>query len=110
MARSNIDRLAVLADPTRRRILEIVARAPRAVADISRELPVSRPAVSQHLRVLADAGLVAHHVAGTRHVYRLEPVGLAELRGYLDALWETALLSLKAQAERSSPAHREKRQ
>lgn len=104
----SIDCLATLADPTRRRILEIVAREPRAVADISRELPVSRPAVSQHLRVLADAGLVTHRVAGTRHLYQLDPSGLAVLRAYLDALWDTALLSFKAQAENTSPTRKEK--
>lgn len=105
-----IDRLAALGDPTRRRVLEIVAASPRSVADISRELPVSRPAVSQHLRVLAEAGLVTHRVSGTRHFYQLDPSGFAALRGYLDSLWETALSGLKADAERTSPTRREKRQ
>jgi DNA-binding transcriptional ArsR family regulator len=86
---------------TRRQIFAILAGGPRSVAEIARRLPVTRPAVSQHLRVLKDLGLVTHDTAGTRHIYRLDPQGIAALRDYLDRLWERALNDFKAVAERS---------
>ena len=92
--------LAALADPTRRSVFERLAGGPRSVGEIAAELPVSRPAVSQHLRVLKDAGLVAERRNGTRRYYRVRPDGLAELRGYVERFWEEALSSFKAAAER----------
>jgi DNA-binding transcriptional ArsR family regulator len=96
-----IHRIAALGDATRREIFGILAGGPSSVADIARRLPVTRPAVSQHLRVLSDMGLVTHRTAGTRHIYRLDPDGIAALRDYLDSLWERALNDFKAAAERS---------
>jgi len=92
--------LAALADPTRRSVFERLAGGPRSVGEIAAELPVSRPAVSQHLRVLKEAGLVAERRNGTRRYYRVRPDGLAELRGYVERFWEEALSSFKAAAER----------
>jgi DNA-binding transcriptional ArsR family regulator len=82
---------SALADPTRRAIVEALRAAPMPVGRIAEGLPVSRPAVSQHLRVLAEAGLVAADADGTRRVYRLVPEGWAELRDYLDTMWDDAL-------------------
>jgi len=89
-----------LGDPTRRAIFEQLRRGPRAVGEIASELPVSRPAVSQHLRVLKDAGLVTERRDGTRRLYRLDPDGLGELRDYFDGFWTEALAGFKAAAER----------
>jgi DNA-binding transcriptional ArsR family regulator len=89
-----------LGDPTRRAIFEQLRRGPRAVGEIAAELPVSRPAVSQHLRVLKDAGLVMDRREGTRRLYRLDPDGLGELRDYFDGFWTEALAGFKAAAER----------
>jgi DNA-binding transcriptional ArsR family regulator len=75
-------------------------RGPRAVGEIASELPVSRPAVSQHLRVLKDVGLVTERREGTRRLYRLDPDGLGELRDYFDGFWTEALAGFKAAAER----------
>ena len=83
--------LAALADPTRRVIFERVAERPSAVVDLASELPVSRPAVSQHLKVLKDAGLVSARAEGNRRIYQADPEGLAELRGYLEQFWSKAL-------------------
>lgn len=91
--------LEALADGTRRRVLELVADRPRSVAEIAAELPVSRPAVSQHLRVLLDAGLVTVTAAGTRRLYALDPSGLAPLRAYLDQFWTRSLADFKAVVE-----------
>lgn len=81
----------VLADRTRRAIVERLAEKPRAVGDLADELPVSRPAVSQHLKVLKDAGLVVEQAAGTRRIYRLNAAGVAALRDQLDTFWRRAL-------------------
>jgi DNA-binding transcriptional ArsR family regulator len=78
-------------DPTRQAILDRLAAGPRAVGELAAELPVSRPAVSQHLKVLKDVGLVRDERAGTRRVYRVDPAGLAVLRTYLDQFWERSL-------------------
>ncbi len=91
--------LAALADPTRREIYERLAERPRAVGDLARELPVSRPAVSQHLKVLKDAGLVGDRAEGTRRVYHLDPDGLRQLREYLDRFWNDALASFRTAVE-----------
>ncbi len=100
--------MAVLSDGTRREIIQILAVGPRSVADIARQLPVSRPAVSQHLRVLKDAGLVTVRNQGTRNVYHLDPGGMANLRDYLDTLWQKALEQFKAKAEGPSSQEKEK--
>jgi DNA-binding transcriptional ArsR family regulator len=92
--------LDALGDPTRRRILELVRSGERAVVEIARELPVSRPAVSQHLRVLKRAGLVTDRAEGTRHLYRVDPEGLAALRAYLESFWDAALAAFAEAAER----------
>jgi DNA-binding transcriptional ArsR family regulator len=84
-----------LGDRTRRAILERLAEQPRAVVELAAELPVSRPAVSQHLKVLKDAGLVTESAAGTRHIYRLNPVGVSALRDQLDTFWNRALTNYK---------------
>jgi len=82
---------SALGDPTRRAIVELLAERPYAVGELAAELPVSRPAVSQALRVLKDASLVAEHAAGTRRIYRLDPAGVAALRDQLDTFWNRAL-------------------
>ena len=94
------DRMATLADPVRRAIFEMLAEGPRSVGDIARRLPVTRSAVSQHLRVLSDAGLVSHETEGTRNLYRIEPKRIAEVRDYLDRLWQKALGNLKSRIEK----------
>jgi DNA-binding transcriptional ArsR family regulator len=91
--------LAALADPTRRTIFERLAGGPRAVVDLADGLPVSRPAVSQHLRVLKEAGLVVDRQMGTRRLYRLDPEGLGPLRAYLDRFWDQALSAFTEAAE-----------
>jgi DNA-binding transcriptional ArsR family regulator len=80
-----------LGDPSRFAIVQCLAERPRAVGDLADELPISRQAVSQHLRVLKDAGLVAYQAAGTRRVYRLNPAGVAALKDQLDTFWRRAL-------------------
>jgi DNA-binding transcriptional ArsR family regulator len=92
--------LQALGNPTRRAVLEELRDGPRAVGEIAARLPVSRPAVSQHLRVLKEAGLVTERQNGTRHLYRVDPDGLAELREYLSQFWEEALAGFKAAAEK----------
>jgi DNA-binding transcriptional ArsR family regulator len=96
---ANGDTLAALADPTRRAVFELLRQGPRPVGDIARDLPVSRPAVSQHLRVLKDAGLVSERRDGTRRLYRIDPDGLAAIRDYLDDFWTEALAAFTAAAE-----------
>ncbi len=80
-----------LGDPTRRAIVTSLAQRPRAVSELADELPISRPAVSQHLKVLKDAGLVTDRAIGTRRVYRLSPEGLGALRDQLETFWNRAL-------------------
>jgi DNA-binding transcriptional ArsR family regulator len=92
--------LAALGDPTRRAIFEHLADHPSAVGDLAQLVPVSRPAVSQHLKVLKDAGLVTEERDGNRRIYRLEPDGIAEMRDYLDRFWDRALSCFKATVER----------
>ena len=87
--------LTALGDPTRRAIVACLAERPRAVGELADELPVSRPAVSQHLKVLKDAGLVTERAAGTRRIYRLNPAGVGALRDQLEVFWNRALASYK---------------
>jgi DNA-binding transcriptional ArsR family regulator len=89
-----------LGDPTRRRILELLHGGERAVGELADGLPVTRPAVSQHLRVLEGAGLVAGRREGTRHLYAVDPAGLAELRDYLETFWDAALAAYASAADR----------
>jgi DNA-binding transcriptional ArsR family regulator len=84
-----------LGDPTRRAIFERLAGGPQAVGELARELPVSRPAVSQHLKVLKQAGLVTDRANGTRRLYQLDPQGIGALRAYLDRFWADALAAFK---------------
>jgi DNA-binding transcriptional ArsR family regulator len=93
------DGLAALADPSRRAIFEALGRGPSAVGDLAQRFPISRPAVSQHLKVLKEAGLVVDEAAGTRRVYRIRPEGIAELRAYLDRMWNDALAAFAAAVE-----------
>ncbi len=89
-----------LADPTRRTIFECLAKKPSAVGELARGLPVSRPAVSQHLKVLKEAGLVHETAEGTRHIYRLDPRGIAAMRDWLDAHWTSAMEAFREFADR----------
>lgn len=98
------DGLAALGDPTRRAIFELLAEGPTPVGQLAALLPVSRPAVSQHLRVLKDAGLVRDRAVGNRRIYHLDPAGLATLRDYLDRFWERSLTAFKAFVESENPA------
>jgi DNA-binding transcriptional ArsR family regulator len=93
------DGMSALGDPTRRAIFELLADGPRPVGEIARDLPVTRPAVSQHLKVLKEAGLVTDRQIGTRRVYQLDPDGVGALRAYLDRFWNRALTAFKAAAE-----------
>src|SRR5882757_8875929 len=90
-----VDAFAALGDPTRRTIFERLAARPAAVGDLARDMPVSRPAVSQHLRVLKEAGLVSETPDGTRRIYRLDPRGIAAMRDWLEVHWSSALDAFK---------------
>ena len=94
--------IAALGDPTRRAIFESLARRPKAVGELAAELPVSRPAVSQHLRVLKEAGLVTDRADGTRRVYQIRQQGVQAIHGYLDQMWGQAMAAFQAEAERSA--------
>lgn len=94
--------LEALADPTRRRVFEKLRVGPSAVGRLARGLPVSRPAVSQHLKVLKEAGLVREEQDGARRIYRIDPNGLGPLRAWLDQFWEIALDAFKAEAEKTT--------
>ncbi|MGH2871585.1 MAG: ArsR/SmtB family transcription factor [Solirubrobacteraceae bacterium] len=96
------DGWTALGDPTRKAIFELLADRPRAVGELASALPVSRPAVSQHLMVLKDAGLVIDQPIGTRRIYRVEPDGLATLRAELDQFWGRALAAYKSAVEQPS--------
>ena len=100
--------LAVLADPTRRQVFERLRAGPRPVKLFAAGLPVSRPAVSQHLKVLKDAGLVEERSEGVRRIYSLRREGLVELREWLDSFWGDALEAFKLEAERSHRAKKGK--
>lgn len=96
--------LTALADPTRRRIFESVAAAPSSVGALAGHLPVSRPAVSQHLKALSDAGLVTVTKQGTRNIYAARPEGLADLLRYLDRLWADVLTSFAEDIAKEHPS------
>ena len=96
------DGWTALGDPTRKAIFELLVERPRAVVELAGELPVSRPAVSQHLRVLKDAGLVVDEPAGTRRIYRAKPDGLADLRADLERFWGQALATYKNVVEQAT--------
>jgi DNA-binding transcriptional ArsR family regulator len=96
------DGWAALGDPTRRAIVACLAERPRAVSELAERLPVSRPAVSQALKVLKDAGLVSERAAGTRRIYRLNPTAVAALRDQLDTYWNRALANYEDVVERSA--------
>jgi DNA-binding transcriptional ArsR family regulator len=92
-------RFAALGDPTRLQVFLLLSREPRSVAEIAGSVSVSRPAVSQHLKVLADAGLVEREAAGTRNVYRPRPDGVTSMRDFIDTMWDVGLARFKAAAE-----------
>jgi DNA-binding transcriptional ArsR family regulator len=97
--------IAALADPTRRAIFERLRRGPLAVAALARGLPVTRPAVSQHLKVLKDAGLVHDRAEGTRRIYQVDPAGLGAIRAWLDQFWEANLKSFQLEVEADQEKH-----
>jgi DNA-binding transcriptional ArsR family regulator len=99
--------LAALADPTRRRVFERLRRGPKSVGALAHGLPVSRPAVSQHLRALKEAGLVGDRAEGTRRVYFIDPHGLAALRRWLDQYWDEALAAFQMEVEREAGEQKE---
>ena len=103
------DALTALADPTRRRVFERLKSGPKAVGAIARGMPVSRPAVSQHLKALKDAGLVADRPDGTRRVYYIDPHGLGGVRQWLDQFWNDALDALQAEVESAMSESKDKR-
>ena len=93
----------VLGDRSRRAIFTALARRPLAVGELAEQLPISRPAVSQHLRVLKDAGIVTAEVQGTRRVYRLDPIAVAAFKDQLDTVWKRALSGFRDVAEEEEP-------
>ena len=95
--------LSALADPTRRAVLERLRQGGASVGEIAADLPVSRPAVSQHLKVLKDAQLVRDEAVGTRRVYYIDPHGLGELRAWLDQFWDVALAAFQVEVESATP-------
>ena len=98
--------MSALGDATRRAIFELLAEGPRPVGEIARELPVTRPAVSQHLKVLKEAGLVIDHQEGTRRLYQLNPDGVGALRAYFDRFWNRSLAAFKAAVEQDNEEER----
>jgi DNA-binding transcriptional ArsR family regulator len=94
--------MTALGDPTRQAILERLAKGPLPVGELAADLPVTRPAVSQHLKVLKDAGLVTDRKDGTRRLYQVDPQALADLRAYFDAFWDQALAGFRDAAERET--------
>lgn len=94
--------ITALADPTRRKVFERLRHGGRSVGDIAKGLPVSRPAVSQHLKVLKDAGLVREEPQGTRRIYHIDPHGLGQLRRWIDDFWDEALEAFRAEVEKPS--------
>jgi DNA-binding transcriptional ArsR family regulator len=94
--------ISALADPTRRAVFEKLRDGPRPVGEIAEGLPVTRPAVSQHLKVLKDAGLVSDRSVGTRRIYYIDPKGLGAMRAWLDQFWDSALAAFAAEVERGT--------
>ena len=93
--------LATLADPTRRLLLERLRAGPRPVGELARGLPMTRPAVSQHLKILKDARLVTDRSEGTRRVYQIDPAGLGEIRRWLDQFWDASLEAFRNEVEKT---------
>jgi len=105
---ANVARVfAALNDPTRRAVLERLRSGPKPVGEIARGLPVTRPAVSQHLKVLKEAGLVDDRAEGTRRIYQIDPKGLGAMRAWFDQFWTAALDAFAAEAERSAKKEKE---
>lgn len=100
--------LSILGDPTRRAIFELLARQPSSVGELADRLPITRQAVSQHLRVLKEGGLVVVTAEGTRRIYRLNPDGVAVLHGYFQHMWEQALTAFEKSAVEASQPEQEK--
>ena len=100
MATNALHAFAALADPTRQQIFDRLSRRALSVGELAEGLPVTRPAVSQHLKVLKDAGLVVARSEGTRNIYQVDPRGVAAMRDYLDRFWKRALASFKEEAEK----------
>jgi DNA-binding transcriptional ArsR family regulator len=98
--------LQCLSDPTRREVFERLRSGPKSVGELARGLPVSRPAVSQHLKALKEAGLVNDEPDGARRIYHIDPQGLGELRRWLDQFWDTALEALRREVEKPEPKAR----
>jgi DNA-binding transcriptional ArsR family regulator len=99
--------ISALADPTRRAVFEKLRDGPRPVGEIAEGLPVTRPAVSQHLKVLKDAGLVSDRSVGTRRIYYIDPKGLGAMRAWLDQFWDSALAAFAAEVERGTTKEKE---
>jgi DNA-binding transcriptional ArsR family regulator len=99
---TNAQAFAALADPTRREVFERLGGGPRSVGELAAGLPVSRPAVSQHLKVLKEAGLVTDRAEGARRVYQIDPQGLGQIRQWLDRFWDVALEAFKAEVEKDN--------
>ena len=102
METNGIAALGALGDPTRRAIFECLARRPMAVGQLSAELPVTRPAVSQHLKVLKQVGLVTDHADGTRRIYQINPEGVQAIHYYLDQMWNQALNGFRLAAQQKA--------
>ena len=100
LVEANARRFAALGDPTRLQVFALISRSPLSVAEVAAQMPVSRPAVSQHLKVLADAGLVQVESIGTRNHYRPDADGMTTLRDFIDSLWDVGLARFKLQAEK----------
>jgi len=99
--------MAALADPTRRAIFESLVEGPLPVGEIAKQFPVTRPAVSQHLKVLKDAGLVIDRASGTRRLYQIDPERVAALRAYFDQFWSRSLAAFKQAVEQPTPSNTE---
>jgi DNA-binding transcriptional ArsR family regulator len=99
---------AALADPTRLKVFERLKSGPKPVVEIADGLPVSRPAVSQHLKVLKEAGLVVDRAEGARRIYEIDPNGLGQIRAWLDGFWDQALAAFKAEADRAAAQRKKK--
>ena len=100
--------MAALADPTRRAIFESLVEGPLPVGEIAKQFPVTRPAVSQHLKVLKDAGLVIDRASGTRRLYQIDPERVAALRAYFDQFWSRSLAAFKQAVEQPMPSNTER--
>src|SRR5688572_2664137 len=103
---ANIDPIATLADPSRKKIFELLKAGPMHVGRIAEQLPISRPAVSQHLKLLKEAGLVQEAREGNRRAYSIDPNGIAKMQRWLDQFWGDALTAFKAEAEEPATSNK----